>query len=53
MVYIIFDSYVEQSLKDCECNSWIAVSPIDSIVMTPDNLIPLQIKKLWASLCNK
>ena len=53
MLHIVFDSYVEQSLKECERIRRTTVSPIDIIGMSPDTLIPQQPEKFWASPLNK
>ena len=53
MLHIVFDSYVELSLKECERNRRTTVDPIDIIGMTTDTLIPQQTDKFWASTTNK
>ena len=53
MMHIVYDSYVEHSLKECERIRRTNVYPIDMIGMTPDTLIPQQIEKFWASTTNK
>ena len=53
MLLIVFDSYLELSLKECERNRRTNVHPIDIIGMTPATLIPQQLDKFWASTTNK
>ena len=53
LLHLVFDSYIEHSLKECERIRRTAVSPIDIIGMTADTLVPQQQDKFWASSVNK
>ena len=52
-IHMVFDSYVELSLKECERLRRTTVNPIDVVGMDEDTPIPHQQDKFWASEKNK
>ena len=53
VLHIVFDSYIDHALKECERIRRSTVPPIDIVDMNSDTLVPRQIEKFWVSSSNK
>ena len=50
---VVFDSYVERSLKDCERKRRSSLHPLEYTSLENDTRIPVQSDRFWASSNNK
>ena len=52
-IEIIYDSYIENSIKESERAHRLEVQPIDVIDLNLDSIMPVEMKSFWASPSNK
>ena len=51
--HFVFDSYIQNSLKECEREHRGTEKAVDVVNLSADTSIPLEMERLWASSKNK